>query len=166
MIILNYKMKFYLVLVSSTFYIFFIFLKNFKENLNVSRKVEQLTKDVSSLSASLSIPNHSVITGKQLQNQWIAGEFKENVLQSVSDLCIKDNLTLIELKDPSIDSTQGYIIETSMVSVSGSFHGLVKCAYSIEQVEKIGNIVSLSIKKTTRERSPMATLYLQKVRKP
>lgn len=96
-------------------------------------------------------------------------DFQQRLLETVSDFCRDQKLTLSDFPNAVAVVEKGYRIETNAVSVQGSFNKLVRLVYELEQKHHMGKIaaVEFATGRVSRNKPAIltATIYVQNVKK-
>jgi len=79
-------------------------------------------------------------------NSYIVDSTKghEQILETVSNFCQKNNLTLREFPKTSYDEQKDITIESNLIIAEGSFINLLKLVYELEHRNKTGKVSSIS----------------------
>ncbi len=92
---------------------------------------------------------------------------KDALFEVVSNFAAKNKLVIKALGEPDITVEGNYKIATHKIEVEGTFETITKLIYELEQVKRIGNVVSTTYEKQKDRRQKKtklgATIYLQHV---
>lgn len=96
-------------------------------------------------------------------------DFQQALLEKVSTYSSQNNVTLKEFPSNHLFISKDLQIETNQFTLEGSFLSLLKCVFELEQVDKIGKVISTkyeTIKDVrTKKVSLTAKIYVQNVKK-
>ncbi|WP_156772409.1 hypothetical protein [Urechidicola croceus] len=79
--------------------------------------------------------------------------FQSNLLESITEFSENNNIDVVSFEEPHTYLKNGTSVSSFMFAVKGNFNDMLKLVYEIEQIKKLGNILSVNFEKKKNYRT-------------
>lgn len=170
---ITYKQKNWLLLAAIVVFAIIVYSLALNKTLSLARKCAALKEQ---MVATANAPEKIARLNKQLseldRKAGLSSDsiaFQQALLEKVSIYSAKNDVTLKEFPSNHLFLGKDLQIETNQIKLEGSFLSLLKCVFELEQIDKIGKVISVkyeTIKDVRTKRvSLTAKIYIQNVKK-
>lgn len=125
-------------------------------NDNAPDKITRLEAQIKELDAKAGLSQENI-------------EFQQGLLEKISAYSAKNRVSLKEFPAHHVFASNDIEIETNQVKLEGSFLNLLNLVFSLEQVDRIGKVISVNYETVTDVRTKQVSLtakiYIQNVQK-
>ena len=170
---LSYKKRFRLILIGCGLFALAIYNFALADTLTLYQKKSELvdriniganaTEELAMVKAKLSRLEN--IVG---QDAPIAFDAQQHLLESVTQYSEQNDIMLTAFPHPFSIIDEGYLVQTSVITVEGEFTSLLKLCHYLENNYHSGRVVSLNFEASTelrtRKRKLNSTIYLQHIK--
>ncbi len=170
---ISYKHRTVLLLVGFIAFLFIAYRVAIKETLKLSRNYKEMVRKVTSLENA---PSEIASLEDQLNEiQSMVGQtydtgvdIQEDLLETISGYCQKNNLEIREVPRVHVTEDLNYILETSNFQVQGKFIPLLKLLNMLESRSGYGRLLSAEFIKEkdlrTKKHRLVLSIYIQNVK--